>query len=283
MMPRETIILRDKGTRWRLKAAVCVLAWLAYPAATDEDRRRRLKFEQNALAGWFRHRAMADPVWAMRSCKMPPALLFATGENIPKVLERAENVLLSRRLAAGWMLRSLMARYILEEEFAQHPALRSALRLRHIGNIEVCVDVEGRKRPAAVSVLASKIAEIANASTKEWRFGLGGADRSSVLNRIWSPSKPVVHLALALQSYVAEKCENILPRTLTLLEGDWLESVLFNAEITPQYVVKLHHPSMRIAEEHTVRLLFRTKPPTDALVVAKKTANGASRTHPINL
>ncbi len=66
-MPRETIILRDKGTRWRLEAAARVLAWLAYPAVTDGDRRRRLEFQNYAFAAWIRDRATADPDWAWQS------------------------------------------------------------------------------------------------------------------------------------------------------------------------------------------------------------------------
>jgi hypothetical protein len=262
-MPRETIILRDKGTRWRLKAAVCVLAWLAYPAATDEDRRRRIKFEQNALAAWFRRRAIADPVWAMRSCKMPPALLFATAKEIPKVLERAEKLLFSRRLPAGYMLGTLVTRDAFKHgPLAQHPAFKRI-------SIEVCVRVEGQSRPASLNMLASEIAEIANNPTIEWQFESGGANRTSVIRRIWSPSKPVAHLALALLSHVMQKCEKTLPQTLTLLEGGWLEPVLLNAEMIRQLVVSLDCPSIKIAEADTVRLLFRTMPPTDDLVVAK--------------
>ena len=109
-MPRETIILRDKGTHWRREASARVLAWLAYPAATDGDRRRRNEFQNYAVGAWFRQRAMADPAWACQSRKMPPALLFMPEKKILKVLKHAENVLFSRRLAAGSMLGFLMTR-----------------------------------------------------------------------------------------------------------------------------------------------------------------------------
>ncbi len=263
MMPRETIILRDKGTRWRPEAAARVLAWLTYPAAKDGDRRLRNQFQNYACAAWFRDRAMADPDWAWQSHKMPPALLFVPEKKIPGVLERAENVLFSRRLAAGSMLGTLMARDTFKHgSLAQHPAFKRI-------SIEVCVRVEGQSRPASVNMLASEIAETANNPTIEWRFESGGANRNSVIRRIWSPTKPVAHLALALLSHVEQKCENTLPWTLTLLEGGWLESVLFNAERIRQLVVSLDYPSIKIAEADTVRLLFRTMPPTDDLVVAK--------------
>lgn len=268
-MPRETIILRDKGTHWRREASARVLAWLAYPAATDGDRRRRNQFQNYAVGAWFRHRAMADPAWACQSHKMPPALLFMSEKKILKVLRHADNVLYSRRLAAGSMLGTLMARDTFKHgSLAQHPALRRALRLLP-GHVEVCAEVQGQKRPASVNMLASRVAKTANDPTIEWQFESGGANRNSVIRRIWSPSKPVAHLALALICYVEQKCENTLPSALTLLEGGWLESVLLNAEIFRQLVVSLDYPSIKIAEADTVRLLFRTMPPTDALVVAK--------------
>lgn len=183
------------------RSAAAFLAVLAYPS--DQQKARR--FMWAAVAEYVLQRAEQDSEWAWKSTPLEPGLLLVA-PRATKIVSDGLDMLLRYRQGAGEMALGLM----LEEVSRQTPAFQ--------------VRVDGTKPNA------SRMAEYVG----QW-LQLGPTSpepeirRRNTFSRAWTPSKPVLHLAMAFRVRLLNLDTG--KRDLVGLLGDeWVESALEWAE-----------------------------------------------------
>lgn len=279
----ERIVLRSKGEYWRAEAAACVLGWLAYPGKTKKDLVHRVEFKNYAALMLFRRMAAADIDWASQPQAISPGLLLLSAKKISGVIARAEKAIFPRRLLAGDMLGQLLSRDIFKEgPLSDITVPKGTKILLENGELAEITHPEGAQvqfklgvnvdddyrsvpptrkvikgdqlRKITTNMLAASLAKRLNNPPEGWGIDARKWKDKDVYRGIWSPSKPVAHLGLSLLSYIKTHCGSTIPDMEALLEGNWLESVLFGAEMLRQEAVRADY--IAIEDAQTVRVLF---------------------------
>lgn len=228
----------------RLDQTALLLAVLAYPKA----KQKLLKFHSALLSKYWVERTARDVEWASSPQLVPPIYLIQNRERASRLSDEGMRVIWSKRFIAGSFMEHLLSRDV--REFA-----------RDVGTAEEFED------PTSSSYIVGKIFEYEERRTENWaqsfednfdpefgqRFsvnwfaavyaqklnsrpvsdgfgGKGGWTRDTVLRRIWSPSKPVIHIAMAIDEVWRKEDLKRNFDFLRMLEGDWLEAAVEKAK-----------------------------------------------------
>ena len=234
-MPKATIHI-DIDDDWPVVAAAEYIAGLAY--LFDEKKMR--PFASQLLLEHFKRKAVADPAWAARST-VPADLLPVVPDR--RILRNGAEGL-KRRLAAAAMFNPLFYQSLVEP----------------FGREEVLVEGE-RATVSNVAVAMGRTLQQGHVLSDQ------EALRVNTTDRVWSQSKPVIHLAYAFRDVIVRSAENNeVPGVPSMIElesmmtdflvGHWVSAALAAAEALRMTVMCMSR--FRTLESQTLQVLART-------------------------
>ncbi len=232
MAPRETTGIPCDGTLAWVGAAA-YLATLAYP----EDTAKRDHFIRHVAATRARQWVAAGGTWddVPESLRIRKDKLYAKGPFGPCLAR-----IVGARIAAAYMGRELIGRVDFESTRRDPGAAWLGQRsARPALTLKIVPTIDGK--PATVNTLAE------HAVTRGFH-----ASRTNVITRIWSPSKPVLHLAIALLDRIAE-LDNVVDLPALIGDPVWVRAAVGNAELLRIHITR--SPYIGITDEQTIRLL----------------------------
>lgn len=268
--------------------AATILAAIAYPLPTEkvlikkknlirkkliaEELNKRNQFWQSVRALALYQRAEKDPDWAQSSQMVRPFLLFPDFTYVAKTVDKGWDIIKTKRFPAGKMLGSLLARdafkkfdpKIVADAFnknlgIEHDANRpDKIILKSVAiNSEVnpkTGKVEKIAKPASVRTMAQEVADHLNNAPEGWSRGNARKlTRESVIQRIWSPTKPVVHMALILDGIMCERSIDATGYIEDLLVGDWISSAIAQGNMLRQELTSHDNPPIQIDEDELIQ------------------------------
>jgi hypothetical protein len=207
----ETTLVATEGNE-AILGAMAYFAVLAYP----RDHRKRNDFVDGAkaiCAGLSLSAAEIKP-WYRRSLKNGEA---------DRTLRRGINEVMFKRLAAAQM-----AWWLFNDDL-------------QLGNVRLRVrDPLGNPNRASsrlsVKSAADVLADLVRSKTKETAYRVHHDSKverwtpENVLTRIWTPSKPVLHLAMAFPAFGLPPGERSLDPIAMMLNPVWLRGTLIKAQ-----------------------------------------------------
>ena len=264
-MPLETVHL-PSDEYYPQRTAAAFLSIVAYPSNLNKRRR----FELAAGSSVLRRRALDNPEWAMTPQTVTPGLLLMNPHKVDKTLDDCGLQIITRRLPAAQMAGTIMA----DDATKQFDPEKLANAFRKVlgGKIskavlKIRVDIEQydpktegivlRQRSPTVNALAEHTAQALNRAPTGWgRRRATGWTRENVISRIWTPTKPVLHLALALRGVIISKFDERAVNMHELLEGDWVLNAIQWAEA--ERLVIAESDRFRINEHQMIQVLLKS-------------------------
>ena len=165
MTARRIVIPHDLPPH---ELAARLFAALAYPT----DAKRRQRFEDAVCNKVIRELA-SDPHWAAAPQAIRPRHLLMSSDQADAEFKRGVRVVNNERLIAGKMAAPLWASFVRNRTGFIYPGL------------------------AVVGPTSSDMISVAAIDLDERRGTASDANKGNVVARIWTPSKPVLHLRLA--------------------------------------------------------------------------------------
>jgi hypothetical protein len=198
-MTMETVMLVI-DERFAFEAAANLLAVIIHPDRPAE----RKQFVDAAIFLALRRAANEDPRWAAQPQPIRPALLLQDIRAAETRWQKGMKVFFEQRLVAGTLAL---------------PNILQALG----GEVRLAGD-----RPVSLNNLADDAAQV----LAELRGrGAKGGDAANVKTRSWKPSKPVLHLCVAIVAEILMRRQNIATPTCSEIMAD-----LENPEILRRWV-----------------------------------------------
>jgi len=182
------------------QAAAALISVLAYPGR-DEDEKWANCYQ--SMLAWHIRDKLRDRAWAASPQTIIPALLQIPARTVENTLNHALYRIKSHRLPAADMAGNLLV-------------------LTAFG------------KAGAVNKLAERTAVRLAGTPVGWGTGVAQDEqnwnRTNVLSRIWTPSKPVAHIALAFRNICVERFGSQAFRIIELFEGEWVARAVQQSE-----------------------------------------------------
>jgi hypothetical protein len=178
------------------EAGALIVSLLAYPGESEQDDQRRCGAFTSLCACALRVRGETDPDWATRRQLVKPLYTFQTEHDCNRGLRTLPLRLHERMVAAR-----MASPFLIEAQTGEVPKLPSSVKRLSI-----------------------------NAMSELVLDDAGYSDPENVETRIWRPSRPVIHLASAIQSYLHLIAIEELGLGGLLTRRAVIENVLRNAE-----------------------------------------------------
>jgi len=265
------------------RAAATILAAIAYPLPTEkllikkkesikkklikEELIKRNQFWKSLRALDLYARAEKDPDWAQSFQLVKPFLLIPDLKYVEKTVDKGWDIIKTRRLPAGKMLGGLLARDALKKfdpkrlAYVFNKSLGTeydAVSIEAVAiNLEVnpkTEEVEKIGHIPSVNTTAQEVADYLNSAPEGWSRGNAKKmTKEYVIRWIWTPTKPVVHMALILDGIMAERFKDAPFYIEDLLVADWVDSAILNGKMLRQELISNNDPSYRFDEDELIQ------------------------------
>ena len=187
----------------QMKANAGFLGLLAYPESKEEA----FKFARALISVLYREKAKADPQWAWQVQNIQPAYLIKNPETAYRSFTAGTKKIDARNQAAEIAIPILMDEtggdLFNVTVLGEHPDITKMARV--------------------VDAVVRKLEDITD------------GESSNITHRAWSPTKPVIHMALAYRSMRYEMNPTTeahsLPDEIGMLEFDWIERATTGAHM----------------------------------------------------
>ena len=264
-MPLETVHL-PSDEHYPQRTAAAFLSIVAYPSNLNKRRR----FELAAGSSVLRRRALDNHEWATTPQTVTPGLLLMNPQKVDKTLDDCGLKIITRRLPAAQMAGTIMADDATKQFDPEKLAnafrkvlggkiSKAVLKIR-VGIEQYDPETEGivlRQRPPTVNALAEFTAQTLNRAPTGWaKRKAKGWTRENVISRIWTPTKPVLHLALVLWGVIDSKFGGRAANMRELLEGDWVPNAVRCAEAARLVIAESDR--FRINEHQMIQVLLKS-------------------------
>jgi hypothetical protein len=247
-MPRETTYIPVEGPMAFLGAA-CYLAVLAYPA--DIRNRNLLVKVIKAIHVNNNWERLSEESKRKKNIYLLPSSLI--DKTMTRFLKKLKD-----RIKAAWIVQSRLVHGMVIGPYEKiGPYLRNAyLKIEVFASYETkmaapCREDPSRvicqkvKKPASVNALAK---QILSESKKHYGYG----SEKNIITRIWTPSKPVLHLALVFK-YLTDKPEFLWGENeyRFLYNPAWVKKAVIGAEAFRKALID----KKIVTEQETIQLL----------------------------